>query len=33
MSDLVVLAFDSEGGALQFRDRLLSLQKQQLIPN
>ena len=31
MSDLVVLAFDSEGGALQLRDRLLSLQKQQII--
>ena len=31
MSNLVVLAFDSEGGALQLRDKLLSLQKQQLI--
>ena len=31
MSDLIVLAFDSEDGALQLRDKLLSLQKQQLI--
>jgi uncharacterized membrane protein len=31
MSTLLVLEFDSEGGAAQMRDRLLSLQKQQLI--
>ena len=31
MSDLIVLAFDSEGGALALRDRLLDLQKQHLI--
>ena len=31
MSDLIVLAFDSEDGALQLRDKLLSLQKQMLI--
>ena len=31
MSTLVVLKFDSEGGAAQMRDRLLDLQKQQLI--
>ena len=31
MSDLIVLAFDSEGGALQLRDKLLDLQKQHLI--
>ena len=31
MSDLVVLAFDSESGAMQLRDKLLSLQKQQII--
>ena len=31
MSTLLVLKFDSEGGAAQMRDRLLSLQKQQLI--
>jgi uncharacterized membrane protein len=31
MSTLVVLKFDSEDGAAQMRDRLLSLQKQQLI--
>ena len=31
MSDLIVLAFDSEDGALQLRDKLLSLQKQHLI--
>ncbi len=31
MSDLLVLAFDSEGGAMQMRDKLLSLQKQHLI--
>jgi uncharacterized membrane protein len=31
MSDLIVLVFDSEGGAMQLRDKLLSLQKQQII--
>jgi uncharacterized membrane protein len=31
MSTLLVLKFDSEGGAAQMRDRLLELQKQQLI--
>ena len=31
MSDLIVLTFDSEGGAMQLRDKLLSLQKQQII--
>jgi uncharacterized membrane protein len=31
MSDLIVLAFDSEDGALQLRDKLLALQKQHLI--
>ena len=31
MSTLLVLEFDSEGGAAQMRDRLLSLQKQRLI--
>jgi len=31
MSDLIVLAFNSEDGALQLRDKLLSLQKQMLI--
>jgi uncharacterized membrane protein len=31
MSTLVVLKLDSEDGAAQMRDRLLSLQKQQLI--
>ena len=31
MSNLIVLAFDSEDGALQLRDKLLSLQKQMLI--
>jgi uncharacterized membrane protein len=31
MSTLLVLKFDSEGGAAQMRDRMLSLQKQQLI--
>ena len=31
MSDLIVLAFDSEDGALQLRDKLLSLQKKMLI--
>jgi uncharacterized membrane protein len=31
MSTLVVLKFDAEDGAAQMRDRLLSLQKQQLI--
>ena len=31
MSDLVVLAFDSEDGAIQLRDKLGALQKQQII--
>ena len=31
MSDLVVLAFKTEDGALQMRDKLMALQKQQLI--
>ena len=31
MSDLIVLAFDTEGGAIALRDRLLDLQKQHLI--
>ena len=31
MSDLIVLAFDSEDGAIQMRDKLVSLQKQHLI--
>jgi len=31
MSTLVVLKFDSEDGAAQMRDRMVSLQKQQLI--
>ena len=31
MSDLVVLAFDSESGAIQLRDKLAALQKQQII--
>jgi len=31
MSTLLVLKFDSVGGAAQMRDRMLSLQKQQLI--
>jgi uncharacterized membrane protein len=31
MADLIVLAFDNEDGALAMRDRLISLQKQQLI--
>ena len=31
MSDLIVLAFDSENGAIALRDRLLDLQKQHLI--
>jgi uncharacterized membrane protein len=31
MSDLVVLAFDSENGAIQLRDKLAALQKQQII--
>jgi uncharacterized membrane protein len=31
MTTLLVLEFDSEGGAAQMRDRLLSLQKQKLI--
>ena len=31
MSDLVVLAFDSENGAIQLRDKLAMLQKQQII--
>lgn len=31
MSDLIVLAFDNETGALEVRDKLFELQKQQLI--
>lgn len=31
MADLIVLAFDTEDGAIAMRDRLISLQKQQLI--
>ena len=31
MSDLIVLAFDNEDGALQMRDKLVDLQKQHLI--
>lgn len=31
MSDLVVLAFDTEDGALQVRDKLVAMQKQHLI--
>ncbi len=31
MADLIVLAFDNEQGAIQVRDELISLQKQQLI--
>ncbi len=31
MSDLIVLAFDSENGAIEMRDKLVSLQKQHLI--
>ncbi|MCA9874569.1 MAG: DUF1269 domain-containing protein [Ardenticatenaceae bacterium] len=31
MSDLIVLAFDNEASAYQMRDKLLSMQKQQLI--
>ena len=31
MSDLIVLAFDDESGALQMRDKLVDLQKQHLI--
>lgn len=31
MSDLIVLAFDNEASAFQMRDKLLQLQKQQLI--
>jgi len=31
MADLVVLAFDSEDGAVQMRDKLSQLQKQQII--
>ena len=31
MSDLIVLAFDNEDGALQARDKLLSLEKQGAI--
>ena len=31
MSDLIVLAFDSEDGAIQLRDKLAVLQKQQII--
>lgn len=32
MADLVVLAFDNEGGAGELRDRLLKRQEQRLIP-
>ena len=31
MSDLIVLAFDSEGGAVQVRDKLVAMQKQHII--
>ncbi len=31
MSDLIVLAFDSEDGAIQMRDKVVSLQKQHII--
>ena len=31
MADRVVLAFDSENGAVQMRDKLSQLQKQQII--
>ena len=31
MADLIVFAFDNEGGAAEMRDELISLQKQQLI--
>ena len=31
MSDMIVLVFDNEANAFQMRDKLLSLQKQQLI--
>ena len=31
MSTLLVLKFDTVGGAAQMRDRMLALQKQQLI--
>ena len=31
MSDLIVLAFDNESNAFMMRDKLLQLQKQQLI--
>jgi uncharacterized membrane protein len=31
MSDLIVLAFDNEDGAIQMRDKLGALQKQQII--
>jgi uncharacterized membrane protein len=31
MSDLIVLAFDSEDGALNLRDKLLSMQKERII--
>lgn len=31
MADLIVLAFDTEDGAFAMRDRLIALQKQQLI--
>lgn len=31
MADLIVLAFDTEDGALEVRDELIKLQKQQLI--
>lgn len=31
MSDLIVLAFDSEGGAVEVRDKLVGMQKMQII--
>jgi len=31
MSDLIVLAFDSENGALEMRDKLVQMQKQHII--
>jgi uncharacterized membrane protein len=31
MSELIVLAFDNEDGALQMRDRLLDIQKQRML--
>lgn len=31
MSDLIVLAFDSESGAIQVRDKLIAMQKQHII--